>query len=979
MSAMNPLELVMKWITIPWLQGCAHASAANPSSETPSSSEPLAISSEVTNINKLPPEVIDRILEYVIGSWKSSTNPQTIFRSSNDLSVNLSSFETTCLDWYKKTICIVNRLLQQNLCPPIDQYQLCLNDETSLSNLRENLGKQNRNICISQGVDLPPNAMIVHRAQIEKRIQAAQDTALLVVWACLKSLLNAQPGIPTIQAPVKEIRDFFNNPTHAPLLGQVTELDLSNNGLKVVPDEIRKLEGLQELNLSENQLYGLSEFLGDLSQLKSLNLDGNPISQNPEKLPKFLADLPQLEDLGLPKLPEFLSHLLNRKKQNFALRQIWIRLRPLLNLQVGIRSPTTSAQEIRDFFNNPTHAPLLAQVKQLNLSELKLEVVPMEIQALKGLQELNLSSSIIDNQYDHYNHNKLKPLPEFLGSFSQLKKLSLSWNELEELPESFINLLQLENLDLSRNKLLRLSKSFGNLFKLKDLDLSQNDLIWLPESFCNLSQLENLNLSWNDELEELPKSFSKLSALRKLEISNCKRLPKSFGNLPALRILSLCSNQLKELPETFGNFFQLEKCHINCSRLAFPSYKVLASTAKIFRSNDCLLECKEKIVKQHQQEANYEAHSFLGKLYQGTIKQAPIEELKYFLGMISPEDRHMVFRFVLKYSCSDDLEIAIDHVFDDIHIFYRAVRETVLKKLKTLPKESRNEVYERVFMHAHQVGDPEWEKHDSESRCLWGKLHALDNLARLADAFVMCDELSSLNLPEATVVPLPESMVTSVIDTRNEKYEIPLAFAINEYHDRLIAFKEHISIGVLQPVDIETALQFAFEVYKYADSIKKLDKALSESRQAIAALSQRTQEVLEDILTAAVKKQKELSIQLEQLNNLERSFNSNPRRATKAYTSLLSDTKELLRGVLSTAIAENVPLTVLRFSFTEWGQGTQEQKLGALRRTIAILSAQLGEVVKEREEMKFSLERLAKLKLSLALYTQETKRRRFFL
>jgi len=146
---------------------------------------------------------------------------------------------------------------------------------------------------------------------------------------------------------------------------------------------------------------------------------------------------------------------------------------------------------------------------------------------------------------------RLEVLPESFGDLKQLEDLDLSGNKLTKLPESFGNLKDLQDLDLNDNKLTDLAESFGNLKDLQNLDLSDNQLTKLPESFGNLKSLRNLNLIRNG-LTGLPESFGNLKSLHMLYLdgNELTDLLESFGGLKSLRVLSLRSNQLKELPRT---------------------------------------------------------------------------------------------------------------------------------------------------------------------------------------------------------------------------------------------------------------------------------------------------------------------------------------------------------------------------------------------------------------------------------------------
>jgi internalin A len=94
----------------------------------------------------------------------------------------------------------------------------------------------------------------------------------------------------------------------------------------------------------------------------------------------------------------------------------------------------------------------------------------------------------------------LTKLPESLGQFAQLQKLTLSHNELTELPESLSQLKQLRILHLNDNQLTVLPESLSQLRQLLLLNLSDNQLMELPESLKQLKSLDKLFLHGNPGL-----------------------------------------------------------------------------------------------------------------------------------------------------------------------------------------------------------------------------------------------------------------------------------------------------------------------------------------------------------------------------------------------------------------------------------------------------------------------------------------------
>ena len=68
----------------------------------------------------------------------------------------------------------------------------------------------------------------------------------------------------------------------------LTELNLSTNQLKVLPDDIDKLVNLEVLILSNNQLKRLPSQIGNLKKLRELDMEENQL----DGLPNEIGDRP---------------------------------------------------------------------------------------------------------------------------------------------------------------------------------------------------------------------------------------------------------------------------------------------------------------------------------------------------------------------------------------------------------------------------------------------------------------------------------------------------------------------------------------------------------------------------------------------------------------------------------------------------------------------------------------------------------------
>lgn len=255
-------------------------------------------------------------------------------------------------------------------------------------------------------------------------------------------------------------------------LGQLLELDMSHNCLRVLHDDVGKLKGLKKLCVSHNKVQYLPSQIGMLKFLEELDISFNELRD----LPKSLCNLTKLRTLDADhnKLNQFPSEILG-----------------------------------------------LCDLEELDLSGNKFENVPADIVKLKSIKILWLSSLHISSLPDTFCHlhkieslmldsNQLQTLPPAFTKLQRLKMLNLSSNHFEVFPEVILSITGLEELYLSRNKLTCVPDVLGQLVNLANLWLDNNSLTYLPDSIVDLSKLEELVLQGN-QIAILPDHFGKLS------------------------------------------------------------------------------------------------------------------------------------------------------------------------------------------------------------------------------------------------------------------------------------------------------------------------------------------------------------------------------------------------------------------------------------------------------------------------------------
>ncbi|XP_075649786.1 TMV resistance protein N-like [Castanea sativa] len=250
----------------------------------------------------------------------------------------------------------------------------------------------------------------------------------------------------------------------------------------------------------------------------------------------------------------------------------------------------------------------------LNLQDCKsLNSLPSKIN-LKFLETLNLSGC-----------SRLKKFPEIGENMTCLSKLFLDETAIIELPPSFENLSGIillslrdcKNISILPNVICRLSslktlilsgcsrlnkmpENLSGMKCLEELDASETAIREFPSSILHMTKLRKLSFHGCKDLPPqswdllfccpllpkessgpvsllLPDSFSGLSSLVSLNLSDCNLLdgaiPNDLSSLSSLQSLNLSGNKFISLPDSICQLSMLRDLTLrNCSRLqALPN------------------------------------------------------------------------------------------------------------------------------------------------------------------------------------------------------------------------------------------------------------------------------------------------------------------------------------------------------------------------------------------------------------------------
>ena len=189
----------------------------------------------------------------------------------------------------------------------------------------------------------------------------------------------------------------------------------------------------------------------------------------------------------------------------------------------------------------------------MDISENRLEDIPIEIYGLSKLTDLHLSQ------------NSIEYLPDSIGDLSRLTIFKIDQNRLSELNRNIGRCCNLQELVLTENLISELPPTMGNLLRLSNLNVDRNRLEYLPPQIGNLGQLgEPFNpLHKNQCLQFIMKYailfsnimqiFLPIIGVLSLRENQLTWLPREIGTCSELHVLDVSGNRLQHLPFTLTN------------------------------------------------------------------------------------------------------------------------------------------------------------------------------------------------------------------------------------------------------------------------------------------------------------------------------------------------------------------------------------------------------------------------------------------
>eukprot|EP00798_Chlamydomonas_sp_ICE-L_P006154 gene6154-2765_t len=163
---------------------------------------------------------------------------------------------------------------------------------------------------------------------------------------------------------------------------------------------------------------------------------------------------------------------------------------------------------------------------------------------------------------------------------------------LGHIPPLITRVANLTSLNLSGCAITFIPFNLKALTNLKDLKLGRNQINSVPSEIADMTQLTNLDLAFNT-IGKVPNEISNLCSLTTCNLmgNQLTCLPDTFRDkMPNMRLIGLKSNQLTELPPSFTSLTSLVELFITNNQLkTFPEACLKASdrevAVKVFRAD----------------------------------------------------------------------------------------------------------------------------------------------------------------------------------------------------------------------------------------------------------------------------------------------------------------------------------------------------------------------------------------------------------
>ena len=377
-------------------------------------------------------------------------------------------------------------------------------------------------------------------------------------------------------------------------------LDITGNGVRVLPLELGLCQDLRELHYEEQMIVMPTKEVLALG-VRAMTIYLRRLRE--ALLRRCLA----LSGMGLTQVPKEVYDMIDLKELSVDKNAI-LEIEPdILNFdELEVLSANINQVQDLNFLLGDSRKPpwdrqRLGMLRTLLLRGNRIEVLPPEITRLKALNVL-----MMDN-------NQLKELPESIGKLQHLEQLSFSHNELASIPDTMSDLVELNTFNVSHNALASLPFALGKIMDLTKFVFKDNPLLEpplevlvkgsdfvlnyldtcckalkdgaiefcsigfyeIPRELCRITSLTKMNLSDN-KISMVRNELIELENLESLNLSenNLKHFPTVLCSLSLLADLNIGHNNITRLPVQLGRLSNLKKLGLEGLQLIQPAAEI---------------------------------------------------------------------------------------------------------------------------------------------------------------------------------------------------------------------------------------------------------------------------------------------------------------------------------------------------------------------------------------------------------------------
>lgn len=283
-------------------------------------------------------------------------------------------------------------------------------------------------------------------------------------------------------------------------LASLKLLDLRDNKIKKLPDEISSLQSLVRLDLSNNSIESLPTSLCKLTQLVTLKIEGNPIKSIRRDIiacgtRRILKTLNERRGVELKNLEQTSATVPHGEFPDVY------QLKKSKALSLAGRNLVDIPEQLFIIARE-------AEVTVVDASKNNLKQIPIGLNLLNSISELNLKSNLLmeinftaqfsNIQCINLSCNHLESLPDSVRLMTSMREINISFNRFVKLPTCIYDLINLEILIACNNKIETIdTHGLEGLKQLATLDLSNNSLAAISPELGNMIQLTTLMLHGN--------------------------------------------------------------------------------------------------------------------------------------------------------------------------------------------------------------------------------------------------------------------------------------------------------------------------------------------------------------------------------------------------------------------------------------------------------------------------------------------------